>query len=210
VVVSFSRRERVALCDLLDEVGPDHPTLCTGWDTYDLAAHLWVRESDPLAGPGLVISAFNDTTERRMAGAKQRWSYPELVRKVRNGPPTLSVFAVPVIGPQLNTIEYFVHHEDVRRTDPEAEPRPLAEDDQDELWRRIKVAGRALLHGAPTGVVFRRPDGSTATMKSGDTTVTVTGEPAELVLLGYGRGRVAHVALTGDDEAVGALREATL
>src|SRR5262245_9679824 len=47
-VTSFYRRERAALCDLLDRVGPDRPTLCEGWTTNDLAAHLWVRESDPL------------------------------------------------------------------------------------------------------------------------------------------------------------------
>lgn len=205
-MTSFYRRERAALCDLLDRVGPDHPTLCEGWTTYDLAAHLWVRESDPLAGPGLVISTFNDTTERRMAHAKDRWSYPGLVDKVRNGPPTMSIFALPVLGEAMNTIEYFVHHEDVRRAGHDTTPRPLAQDDQDELWKRFRVAGRGLLRHAPTGVVFRRTDGTEATMKGGDPAVTVTGEPAELVLFGHGRRTVAHVDLTGDEAAVTRLR----
>jgi uncharacterized protein (TIGR03085 family) len=205
-VTSLCRRERAALCDLLDLVGPDHPTLCEGWTTYDLAAHLWVRESDPLAGPGLVISTFNDTTERRMAHAKDRWSYPGLVDKVRNGPPTMSIFALPVLGEAMNTIEYFVHHEDVRRAGDDTTPRPLAQDDQDELWKRFRVAGRGLLRHAPTGVVFRRTDGTEATMKGGDPAVTVTGEPAELVLFGHGRRTAAHVDLTGDEAAVTRLR----
>jgi uncharacterized protein (TIGR03085 family) len=171
-----------------------------------MAAHLWVRESDPLAGPGIVISAFNDTTERRMAHAKERWSYPELVDKVRNGPPTMSIFSLPFLGDAMNTIEYFVHHEDVRRGGDDSTPRPLAQGDQDELWKRFRVAGRGLLRHAPTGVVFRLPDGSETTMKGGEPAVTVTGEPSELVLFGYGRRRAATVELTGDEAAVTRLR----
>jgi uncharacterized protein (TIGR03085 family) len=205
--VSFGARERAGLCDLMDSVGPEHPTLCAGWDTYDLAAHLWVRESDPMAGPGLVISALSDTTERRMAEVRRRWSYPELVDKVRNGPPTFSVFSLPVLGNQLNTLEYFVHHEDVRRAGTGATPRQLPAKDSDELWNRFRIVGRGLMRNAPGGVVFRRPDGTTTTIKSGSPAVTVNGEPSELVLFGYGRGTVAEVELSGDEDAVGALRD---
>lgn len=196
--MSFTGRERAALCDLFDTVGPEHPTLCEGWATYDLAAHLWVREADPLAGPGLVISVLNDMTERRMAQVKQRWSYPELVDRVRHGPPRLSVYALPVLGQHLNTIEYFVHHEDVRRAGTDTSARELSRADQDELWRRFRIAGRGLLRNAPTGVTMTTPGGNSVTMKSGDPMVTVTGEPSELVLFGYGRRTVAHVDVTGD------------
>lgn len=205
-MTSFYRRERAALCDLLDLVGPDQPTLCEGWATYDMAAHLWVRESDPLAGPGIMISAFNDTTEKRMAHAKERWSYPELVDKVRNGPPTMSIFSLPFLGDAMNTIEYFVHHEDVRRGGDDITPRPLDQRDQEELWKRFRVAGRGLLRRAPTGVIFRLPDGAETTMKGGEPVVTVTGVPSELVLFGYGRRRAADVELSGDEAAVTRLR----
>jgi uncharacterized protein (TIGR03083 family) len=40
---SLLRKERQALCDTLTELGPDAPTLCEGWTTADLAAHLMVR-----------------------------------------------------------------------------------------------------------------------------------------------------------------------
>ena len=53
-LVTFARSERAALCDLLDEVGPHAPTLCEGWDTHDLAAHVWVRETDPIGASGIV------------------------------------------------------------------------------------------------------------------------------------------------------------
>jgi hypothetical protein len=65
------------------------------------------------------------------------------------------------------------------------------------------------MRNAPTGVVLRHPDGRTAKVKGGDEVVTVTGEPSELVLFGYGRGQVAEVELTGDETAVGKLRQAS-
>ena len=203
--VSFSERERAALCELFDRVGPDHPTLCKGWDTYDLAAHLYVRESDPMAGPGLVISALNETTEKRMTQAKQRWSYPDLVDKVRNGPPTLSIFSMPVLGKGLNAVEYFVHHEDVRRAAPGWEPRDLPGADQDELWKRLGLPARGLVRDAPDGVILSRPDGTATTAKKGEPVVTVTGEPAELTMWAFRRDSAPKVTFTGDPAAIARL-----
>lgn len=51
----FDAAERAQLCDLLDELGPDAPTLLEPWMTRDLAAHLALRDLDRLAGPGLVL-----------------------------------------------------------------------------------------------------------------------------------------------------------
>lgn len=81
--VKFTRTERVELCDLLDRVGPDAPTLCAGWSAQDLAAHLWVREADPLGAPGIVAKPLAGLTERRMAESKSRWPYAELVDRIR-------------------------------------------------------------------------------------------------------------------------------
>ena len=53
-LVTFAKSERADLCDLFDQVGPDAPTLCRGWDAHDLAAHLWIRENDPLGASGIV------------------------------------------------------------------------------------------------------------------------------------------------------------
>ena len=49
----FDAVERAQLSDLLDELGPEAPTLLAPWTTRDLAAHLVLREHDSLAGPGL-------------------------------------------------------------------------------------------------------------------------------------------------------------
>ena len=43
----FVQSERKALADLLAALGPDAPTLCTGWETRDLAAHIVLRERRP-------------------------------------------------------------------------------------------------------------------------------------------------------------------
>ena len=52
--MTFAKDERSALCDLLDRVGPDAPTLCAGWDAHALTAHLWIRETDPVGVSGMV------------------------------------------------------------------------------------------------------------------------------------------------------------
>ena len=39
--------ERAALCDTLEAVGPDVPTLCDPWTTAELAAHLVIRDRRP-------------------------------------------------------------------------------------------------------------------------------------------------------------------
>lgn len=213
-MVDFSRTERAALADLCDELGPGAPTLCAGWTTHDLAAHLWIRETDPLAAPGLVAKPLAGLTERRMAEAKSRWSYPELVERVRRGPAPLSVFAFPGIDEEANTVEYFIHHEDVRRADGR-EPRELAPDVEDWIWRRLKLLGRALFRKADVGIVLERgsadpeaprePEPESNRVNSGSETVTIVGAPSELMLYAYGRGSHAAVRLIGEPEALEAL-----
>lgn len=44
LLVTYAREERAALAALLEDSGPDGPTLCEGWLTRDLAAHLVLRE----------------------------------------------------------------------------------------------------------------------------------------------------------------------
>jgi uncharacterized protein (TIGR03083 family) len=42
-MATLAQEERNELCDLMLETGPDAPTLCEGWTTRDLAAHLVIR-----------------------------------------------------------------------------------------------------------------------------------------------------------------------
>jgi uncharacterized protein (TIGR03085 family) len=202
--VTYAQDERAALAALLDETGPDAPTLCQGWQTRDLAAHLVLRERRPDAAAGAAGGPLAGYTERLLTQYQDRYPYPELIAMFRGGPPRLSVFAVPGADEAANTVEYFVHHEDVRRAAPDWTERPLDAGLSEVLWRRLKIA-RLLLRAAPTGVVLAREQGDKLDLtvaKSAAPSVTVTGSPAELTLWSMGRARAAHVSLDGPDEAV--------
>jgi uncharacterized protein (TIGR03085 family) len=201
-VPPLSRRERAALCDLLDDLGPDAPTLCEGWNTDDLAAHLVLREGSPLAMPGLLLPQLEQLTDRGMARLKARVSYPRLVERVRQGPPRLSPLRPGKVERMANTIEYFVHHEDVRRAQPDWKPRPFTDRDQDRLWSRLVLLAKGLARGSSVGVELVRTDApAVRRIKSGEPTLVVRGVPTELTLFAYGRGAVADVDLEGDDAA---------
>lgn len=216
--MNFAKSERADLCDALDRLGPDAPTLCGDWTTHDLAAHLWIRETDPLGAPGIVAKPLAGLTERRMAEAKARWSYAELIDRVRRGPARLSVFAFPGVDEEANTVEFFVHHEDVRRAGAEpAGPRPLDGEVEDWMWRRMKLMGRALFRRCPVGVVLERGrpadaagDPETVRVMPGNEIVTVIGDPSELMLFAYGRSDQAQVRLVGDPDALARLAGADL
>ena len=45
--VTVAARERAALVRTLRDAGPEAPTLCEGWATKDLVAHMVVRERRP-------------------------------------------------------------------------------------------------------------------------------------------------------------------
>lgn len=216
--MTFAKSERADLCDLLDQVGPDAPTLCSGWNTHDLAAHLWIRETDPLGAPGIVAKPLSGLTERRMAETKQRWEYTELVDRVRNGPARFSVFAFPGVDEPANTTEYFVHHEDVRRAGEHPLPaRDLGAEQEDWIWRRLKLLGRALFRRAKVGVVLERlpaigedfpavdpaaESDNSLRVVSGSEIVTLIGRPSELLLYANGRTTAAEVKPVGEPDAI--------
>lgn len=200
----------MALCALLNEVGPDAPTLCEGWTTYDLAAHLVARESRPDTSPGLLINVLGGYTDRVRRELMRRHSYPDLVTMVRNGPPRWSLFGIGMVDELVNTVEYFVHHEDVRRAAEGWDRRELDPDMEALLWRRLRGSARMLLRRAPTGTVLRMPTGATVVGRSRDPWVTLVGPASELTLFVFGRQRAALVDYDGEPAAVEALRNAKL
>ena len=46
-MTSLAKRERSALAQTLRTLGPDVPTLCQGWNSFDLLANLITRETRP-------------------------------------------------------------------------------------------------------------------------------------------------------------------
>lgn len=206
--IDLSRHERAALCDLLTSVGPKQQTQCEDWTTRELAAHLVVREGRPDTAFGRLGGPLAAWTEKVESDAASQ-DYEKLVRLVRNGPPIWSAFRVPWMDGQLNTLEYYVHHEDVRRGSADWKPRELPSDLQDFIWDRLRLQGRVWFNGVPGGVTLVRNDGqeSQHKAKGGDPMVTVIGSPGELVLVALGR-RETKVEYEGSDEALAAFREA--
>jgi uncharacterized protein (TIGR03085 family) len=210
--VTFARDERLALADLLTKLGPDQPTLCAGWKTIDLAAHLVMRERRPDAGLGVLGGPLAGHTRRVQGRYSSRNSFTRLVELIRTGPPRLSVFALPGADERGNGIELFVHHEDIRRAQPAWEPRELQPGVSDLLWQRLRLA-RLMLRRAPVGVEFAREidpwhKGDAPlriTAKARAPVVTVTGTPAELTMWAFGRTSAARVRLEGSDPDVAAL-----
>lgn len=206
---THAQRERLLLADLLERSGPDAPTLCAGWTARDLAAHTVVRERRGDAAAGLVIPLLADRLERvrREYAAKP---YDELIQMIRTGPPRLSPFTIKQIDEASNTVEFYVHAEDVRRAAPEWTPRVIDPVFADALWSRLERVARVLGRKSPVGLVLRRPDGQTVVAHKGSPTVTVTGEPSELTVFAFGRQAAAKVEIEGDKDAVGRLYEAKL
>ena len=206
---NYARRERLLLVDLLEAVGPDAPTLCEGWKTQDLAAHLVLRERRPDAAGGMFIKPL----AARLAKVQGEYTakpFPELLELFRSGPPSLSVFGIPGADEAANTVEYYVHGEDVRRAQPDWKPRVLDAEFSELLWKRLSRMASLSGRKAPVGMVLRRPDGQTAVARKGTPVVTVTGEPSELLLFAMGRQAHAAVQLDGEPDAVARIRTAQL
>ena len=104
-----------------------------------------------------------------------------------------------------NGIEFFIHHEDIRRAQPEWKPRTLDSTTEDLFWRRVKFAAKSSLRRKGFGLdVVRADTGKRRTLRPAapaDQSVTVSGMPSELLLFFFGRRDHAVVEKQGDTEA---------
>jgi len=186
---TVARAERAALADLMLEVGPDSPTLCGEWTTRDLAAHLVLRERRPEAA-GLVVPALRGRMESVQDGIAAR-PYDELVAEVRQGPPFWNPMNIGFVDAQTNTVEFFVHHEDVRRTQEGWAPRALDAATTAALWSTVPTLVKAIARRSPVGIDAAPTDGpaagTTVRLKGGTPSVTLSGPVGEIVLAVYGR-----------------------
>jgi uncharacterized protein (TIGR03085 family) len=192
-------RERSALADLLDELGPDAPTCCAGWTTAHLAAHLVVRDRRPDAMPGFALemlpggrplATWSHRVEDRLRTSTR---FTDVVDRLRHGPPRWSPMAWGPVARALNTAEFVIHHEDARRAQPDWKPRALSPAEQDELWTPATLYARRF--AGRRGVVMRRSDATGVEKRIGAGQRTVTGEPLELLLWAAGRRDVARVSV---------------
>ena len=207
--MTWHELERSALATALRDAGPDAPTLCEGWRSRHLAAHVVLRETAPVVAAGIVVPALAARTERAIsqlaATATEPAGYADLVAKVAAGPPRWSPMAWAGEGTDL--LEFFVHTEDVRRGAGRDVPRELKAHEVEALWHRL-VRTAPLLYRSSPGVVLVVPGGPRRAVRRarrGAGTVVVRGDVGELVLHAFGRGASAHVHVLGAPRDVAAL-----
>jgi uncharacterized protein (TIGR03085 family) len=204
---TLARTERGRLCDTALEVGPDAPTLCGDWDVRTLLAHLLVRERSPIAATGISVGPLAPLTDKAMEKYAAR-DFADLVEAVRGARTPL---ALPVVDEVFNTLEFFVHHEDIRRARRGWEPRALSRAEESALWGAIRIGGRGLVRPAGVPVTIRRADGgATTALRRGDRPVVLTGLPSEIVLFLFGRAQTRGLTLEGPEQSIEKLREADL
>jgi len=203
--VPLDAEERRELCDLFLELGPSVPTLLGGWTAYDLAAHLVLREHDPVAGPCLVLPGpFERFAERRRVRLVRRKDFGRLVEQIRSGPP-IGFFRLEWVRSMANLNEFFVHHEDVRRANGQG-PRSLSPAMDAALWRNVRRGGRHLSRRLRACGLEIEWNGERVRIRPGEPVVRLSGPPGELLLYAFGRQGAAQVEVSGPSEAVAAVR----
>jgi uncharacterized protein (TIGR03085 family) len=203
--MTAAQRERSALVDTFRQVGPDAPTLCEGWTTRDLAAHLVVRERRLDATLGIAVPFLADYTAKVQNKVAQSTDWDDLVEMVSSGPPIYSPFKL--LDPVANLGEMFIHHEDVRRAAGGWQPRVLDASTASQLRRQLGLMSRVMLSKLPAQVVLQTPAGERIARVGRGEAVIVTGEPQELLLFIAGRDAV-RVEFDGDAGSVAAVRAA--
>ncbi|HEY8718997.1 TIGR03085 family metal-binding protein [Pengzhenrongella sp.] len=208
--MTWHQHERVALVRALTDAGPDAPTLCGDWRTRQLAAHIVLRENDPLVAAGTVVPALNGRSERAIEAlastATDNAGYTDLLTRVAAGPPRWSPMSWA--GEGVDLLEFFVHTEDVRRGTGQVEPLELEPAHIAALWHRMVRGAPILYRRARVGVVLVVPGGPRRAVRRAPDdagTVVIRGDVGELLLHAYGRGAAARVHVLGDPYDVEAL-----
>jgi uncharacterized protein (TIGR03085 family) len=211
----FAVLERRALAETLRRTDPNAPTLSGEWTAAQLAAHLVLRERSAVELLGRLPSKrMQQIAQREIDRLVAAQPYPQLVAAIDAGPswrdarlplPTAAIWALPPVREKANLIEYLVHHEDVRRAQPEWAPRELPAELIAEVWRRLPVSIRLTMRRMPIGVALAWPghgEVRTPRAKRHAAKVTVTGDPIELLLFAFGRRTAARVQLDGAPDDV--------
>lgn len=157
----------------------------------------------PTAGPGSCGPPLAGYTDRVRLAVRDKTPWEDLVAAVRSGPPLL---LRPFDGP-MNTVEYFIHLEDVRRAQEGWEARSLSPELADALWNRVGPGGMAKKVAA---TIELTSDGRTPKERGSGPRLLIEGDPGEHTMFGAGRQRATQVTITGDPELVARLRSTSL
>lgn len=188
----LATRYRHELAEALRATGPDAATLCSGWTTRDLAAHLVVRES-----PRWNLPTHHD--ERALAETKRR-PFEDLVNEFAGGPPRWSPFGLPGVDKLVNGIEYAVHLVDVARANPELSAE--YEGSLAALWRhwQMPLMARNSLRAAPVPFSVDTGVGPALIIKAGVPRAVLHASVADVLLLVSGRSRYAQWTVGGSPQ----------
>ncbi|WP_427018937.1 TIGR03085 family metal-binding protein [Pseudarthrobacter sp. P1] len=208
----FVDPSREVLAETLLAAGPGASTLCAGWRTQELAAHLYLRERSAKVGMGLLfkpLSKVSDKATARLAEASgSPADYTALVEKFRAGPSRFSPMKLKALDESANLIEYFVHTEDIRRATDRWAPRALDAAYSNALWNELVKRAAILYRGVDLGIVLVRPSGPRHVAKRAPVSVAIIGEPGELLMHAHGRTSHALVTFEGQQDAVALLQTA--
>ena len=204
-MTSLAKRERYAISQTLRNLGPDAPTLCEGWSSFDLLVHLISRENRPDAALGLIIPAFSQYSKKVADELKSR-GFENLIQEFEDGPKQFSPFAIPGIDNLANSFEFLVHHEDLLRAQPNYVARVFGDLDKKMLWKRFTQTGKVFLRKAKVGIIAKSDHG-VFTIKSGNSVVTMEGEVVDLILYSFGRKSASNIKFEGDEESIRILKE---
>ncbi|MEP7202627.1 MAG: TIGR03085 family metal-binding protein [Ilumatobacteraceae bacterium] len=195
--MTLTQDERAAMSDSFEQVGPDAPTLCEGWNTRDLLTHLLVRERRPDAAAAIIVPYLRKHAAR-VSESVSAEPWEDMIKTFRGGPPIWSLWAIPILGDKANLGEFFIHHEDIRRAQPEWAPRENEARDE-AMWKSLKLMGRLLFRKSPVGVTLRSAGRDDIVAKKGERGVTLVGLPSEITIHAFGRPLdKVHVVVQGD------------
>ncbi|MEU8074004.1 TIGR03085 family metal-binding protein [Catellatospora citrea] len=201
----YAFAERLALADLMAEVGPDAPTLCGDWTVRDLLAHLLLRERRPDAAAGILIKRFagrTATVQQRLAAR----DFDTLLTELRH-PPRWSPAGLGPLDELVNLAEMFIHHEDIRRAVADWTPRKLEPGLSEALWGQARRRASLALRRYPVQVRVISPGhGTVTTGRPGTQPLNLTGTPSELLMFLSGRQGHARASLDGPPEQTSRLR----
>jgi hypothetical protein len=107
----------------------------------------------------------------------------------------------------MNTVEFFIHVEDLRRAQYGWEPRTISSELADALWKRVGPGGMA--KKIPATIVITSP-GRAQKQRGTGPRLTLAGDPGELTMFGAGRQGAARVEISGDAALAERLRAARL
>lgn len=196
----WAQVEQQALAATLREVGPEHDTLCAGWRSRHLAAHLYLRAHRPLQALG------SDGVQELAEACRDRTRYEQVIDDFLAQPQwPWRLNRLGAMDDLTNLVEYVVHHEDVRRAgDDPAQPRTMPPAMTAAIWSKFARMSSVFYLPAPVGVLLtvpRQPQ-QQVRVRPGADPVRIVGTPTEQALFAMGRRSQAQIELRGSTAQV--------